>query len=199
MAASPSTEILALDEQARALLLDIADAAVVAGLDGLDPPPPDLDSLPPVLREPSGVFVTLLVRGELNGCVGNVSAGRPLALGVARYARAAAFEDPRLPPLHWRDYDFTEIEVSVLSPLTPIEAGSRAELLAALRPGVDGLYLSSAGRASVFLPVVWEQLPDPDDFVRQLQHKAGLAPERWPSDMAARRFTAVLFGRAAGR
>ena len=163
------------------MLLDIADAAVIAGLDGSFPEPPDLAMLPPVLREPSGVFVTLLVSGDLNGCVGSVVAREPLAVGVAHYSRAAAFDDPRLPRLRWRDYDYLSIEISVLSPLRDVSVGSRAELVAALRPGTDGLFLTCARGASAFLPSVWEQLPDADEFVRHLQLKAGLSPGWWPA------------------
>ena len=205
MAASPSIEPpardagLLLDEKARSLLLDLADAAVVAGLDGNLPGAPDLALLPPVLREPSGVFATLRVSGELNGCVGSVVAREPLAVGAARYSWAAAFDDPRLPRLRWRDYDHLVIEISVLSPLRRVPAGSRAELVAALRPGIDGLYLTCVGGASAFLPSVWEQLPDADEFVRRLQLKAGLSPGWWPPDMKAYRFTATKFGCRAGR
>lgn len=205
MAASPWIEPsepdngLHLDDDARSVLLDIADAAVIAGLDGSFPEPPELAMLPPVLREPSGVFVTLLVSGDLNGCVGSVVAREPLAVGVAHYSRAAAFDDPRLPRLRWRDYDYLSIEISVLSPLRDVSVGSRAELVAALRPGTDGLFLTCARGASAFLPSVWEQLPDADEFVRHLQLKAGLSPGWWPADMTAYRFTATKFGCRAGR
>ena len=205
MAASPCIEPSTpdvgplLDEDARSVLLGVADATVVAGLDGSLPDPPDLATLPPVLHEPSGVFVTLRVSGDLNGCVGSVVAREPLAMGVARYSWAAAFDDPRLPRLRWRDYDHLLIEISVLSPLRDLVVSSRAELVAALRPGTDGLYLTCAHGASAFLPSVWEQLPDADEFVRHLQLKAGLSPGWWPPDMKAYRFTATKFGCRADR
>ena len=205
MAASPCIEPSTpdvgplLDEDARSVLLGVADATVVAGLDGSFPDPPDLARLPLLLREPSGVFVTLRVSGDLNGCVGSVVARGPLAVGVARYSWAAAFDDPRLPRLRWRDYDYLLIEISVLSPLRDVVVGSRAELVAALRAGTDGLYLTCAQGASAFLPSVWEQLPDADEFVRHLQFKAGLSPGWWPPDMKAYRFTATKFGCRAGR
>jgi AMMECR1 domain-containing protein len=91
------------------------------------------------------------------------------------------------------------IEISVLSPLREVVVGSRPELVTALRPGTDGLYLTCAHGASAFLPSVWEQLPDADEFVRHLQVKAGLPPGWWPPDMKAYRFTATKFGCRAGR
>jgi AmmeMemoRadiSam system protein A len=142
--------------------------------------------------------VTLLVHGALNGCTGSVQAREPLGVGTAHSAWAAAFDDPRLPPLQRRDYDHLVIEISVLSPLSRINVGSHEELVAALRPGVDGLHLTGAGRAGVFLPSVWQQLPDAAEFVRRLQAKAGLPPMLWPADMRASRFTATKFGGRAG-
>lgn len=206
MAASPHGEPTAadvawqtLDEHARAILLDVADAAILAGLAGRAPERTDLTAFPPVLREPSGVFVTLFVDGALNGCRGSVMPRDPLVVGVALSAWEAAFDDPRLPSLRRRDYAALTIEISVLSPLSPMDVGSCAELTAALRRGIDGLYIVGAGRAGVFLPSVWDELPEPDDFVRHLQRKAGLQPGWWPPDMRAYRFTAAKFGRRAGR
>lgn len=204
MAASPHGEPTAggtsgpdLDDQSKATLLDVAEDAILAGLGGRAPAPPALTAVPPVLREPRGVFVTLLVRGRLNGCRGTVMARDPLVAGVAFSAWDAAFDDPRLPSLQRADYAHLTVEISVLSPLSPINVSSCSELTAALRPRVDGLYILGAGRAGVFLPSVWDELPEPDDFVRHLQLKAGLQPGWWPPDMEAYRFTAIKFGRRA--
>jgi hypothetical protein len=111
-------------------------------------------------------------------------------LSVARHAWSAAFTDPRLPPLEYADYEDLDIAVSVLSPLSPIAARSRAILLSALRPGVDGLLIGSGSRRAVFLPSVWDELPDPEIFVDHLFRKAGLDPAWWPGDLTAFRFTA---------
>jgi AmmeMemoRadiSam system protein A len=180
-----------------ARLFDIAEEAIRAGLAGQRPTAPQLDALPDALRAPIGVFVTLLVGGELNGCIGSIEGTEPLAHAVARHAWNAAFRDPRLPALRPEDWDRLTIEISVLSPLTPMPAHSRAELLAALRPGIDGLVIVGGGRQAVFLPVVWEQLPNPDDFLDYLQRKAGMAPRSWPADMRGLRFTAEKLARRA--
>jgi AMMECR1 domain-containing protein len=63
---------------------------------------------------------------------------------------------------------------------------------------VDGLLIAAGGRQAVFLPAVWEQLPEPAGFLDHLQLKAGLAPGRWPPDMQSWRFTASKFRRRAG-
>jgi AmmeMemoRadiSam system protein A len=195
MAPSPSAEPLSDADGAR--LLDIADAAIVDGLRHRVPVAPDLDALPPALREPAAVFVTLEVGDQLNGCIGTISADEPLAVATARHARAAAFGDPRLPVLRPEDHADLSIEVSVLSALEPVAAGSRDELLSALRPGVDGLILAGAGWRAVFLPKVWQRLPHPDEFVGHLLLKAGIPPAWWPPDTEAARFTVQEWRRAA--
>ena len=173
-------------------LLDIAEAAIAAGLRGGRPSPPVMDGLPRALAEPRGVFVTVLVDGELNGCIGSMESDAALAAETARQAWAAAFDDPRLPRLTEAEFGRAEIEVSVLSPMEPMPAASREDVLGWLRPFVDGLLIAGAGRRAVFLPAVWEKLPDADDFLDHLLHKAGLARggRSWLAGMQAWRFTA---------
>jgi AmmeMemoRadiSam system protein A len=179
-----------VSEAAGERLVDVADRAVVAGLHDRPRVVPDPADFPADLRQRLGAFVTLTVRGELNGCIGSIQGEEPLGVSVARHAWSAAFSDPRLPPLRWSDYESLEIEVSVLSPLTTIPAGSRTELLSALRPGTDGLLIGAGARRAVFLPSVWDQLPSAETFVEHLFRKAGLAPTMWPGDLRASRFTA---------
>jgi len=180
------------------LLLDIAEAAIVDGLLRRPPSAPPVAALPHPLREHRGVFVTLTVDGSLNGCIGAIEGTEPLGRGVARYAWSAAFADPRLPSLGADDYERLLIEVSVLSSLSAVPASSRPDLLGQLRPGLDGLVIAAGARQAVFLPAVWEHLPDPDDFLDHLQAKAGMPPGKWPLAMRAYRFTAERFARTAG-
>lgn len=184
----------ALDPAAADTLLRLGDAAVRAGLDGHPPPGVDTAELPAALTRPAGAFVTLLVDDELNGCIGTLEP-EPLGPAVARLAWDSAFADPRLPRLRWEDYEELTLKVSVLSELEPLDAASEEELLAGLRPGTDGLLLSAGGRRATFLPAVWEPLPDPVDFVRHLQAKAGLAPGVWQRGTQAWRYTAEEIGR----
>lgn len=179
------------------LLLDIADAAVVDGLQGRRPRLAPVDDLPPALRTPAGVFATLLVEGELNGCIGSLGDDEPLGHGAARHAWSAAFADPRLPQLRPHDYDRLTIELSVLSPLVPIAAASRHDVMKTVRPRMDGLLLLADRRQAVFLPAVWEKLPDPDDFVDHLLDKAGLPVRGWPPAMQAWTFTVDSYERAS--
>lgn len=199
MAPSPwvdaSTRLGAEDAEA---LLDVAGAAIAAGHRGARLSLPSLAALPAALRRPSGAFVTLRVGGALNGCIGSVEPVEPLAHAVARHARAAAFADPRLPALRPEQHDRLDVEVSVLSPLAPLPCDTRAALLGALRPGVDGLLIAAGRRQAVFLPAVWEHLADPEAFLAQLEEKAGLRRGRWPAGLRAWRFTAEKYRRPAG-
>lgn len=143
----------------------------------------------PWLREIGASFVTLRLQGELRGCIGSVDPHRPLGDDVVHNARAAAFQDPRFPPVAREELERLQVEVSVLSPRTPIEASDEPSALAALRPGVDGIYLEYAGRGATFLPQVWENLPDPQDFLGELRRKAGLGARFWDPAIRLSRYT----------
>lgn len=199
MAHSPSPEPTGerLPSSHADLLLDIAEQAIVDGLGNRRPTVPTLDELPGELRRPVGVFVTLNVDGRLNGCIGSIETDEAVGVSVARHAWSAAFDDPRLPALRWVDYDHLDIEISLLSPLAPIDASSREALLDELEPGVDGLLIVAGSRRAVFLPSVWEQLPSAETFLMHLLRKAGLDPATWPDGLRAFSFTAQEFGRRA--
>ncbi len=200
MAPSPlseSSQERSLGDLHADLLLDIADRAIVEGLRNRRPTEPIPHELPDELRRPVGAFVTLNVHGALNGCIGSIETDEPLGVSVARHAWSAAFTDPRLPALRWVDYEHLDIEISILSPLTPIAAPSREALLGVLEPGVDGLLIAAGSRRAVFLPSVWEQLASAETFVTHLFHKAGLDPTSWPGNLRAFVFTAEKFGRSA--
>lgn len=141
------------------------------------------------LRAPGASFVTLHLDGDLRGCIGSVEARRALGDDVTHNARAAAYRDPRFPPVSADELPRLDVEVSVLSPRVPLEAMSEAEALAKLRPGVDGIYFEFHELASTFLPQVWASLPEPAIFLAELRRKAGLAPNFWHPDVRLSRYT----------
>lgn len=141
------------------------------------------------LDEPGATFVTLTRHGELRGCVGSLEAYRPLGIDVRENAAAAAFHDSRFTPLSRAEFDEVRIEVSLLSPGEPILAASEAEALAALRPHIDGVVFEYGRHRSTFLPQVWEQLPDPAEFLAYLKRKAGLAADFWAEQVRLSRYT----------
>lgn len=145
------------------------------------------------LRATGASFVTLRDAGELRGCIGTVDAHRPLGDDVTHNAYAAAYRDPRFPPVGAGEYERLEVEVSVLSPRAPIAAPSEAALAAALRPGVDGIVLEYEGHRATFLPQVWESLPDPIDFLAELRRKARLPARFWHPQLRVSRYTVDKF------
>jgi AmmeMemoRadiSam system protein B/AmmeMemoRadiSam system protein A len=145
------------------------------------------------LDEPGATFVTLKIERELRGCIGSLAPHRPLGEDVRANAQAAAFDDPRFPPLAVHEYESLAVEVSVLSPSTPIVVASERELHAQLRPGIDGVTLQWGQRRGTFLPQVWESLPEPREFVAQLKRKAGLPLDFWSKDLSIARYTVEKF------
>jgi AmmeMemoRadiSam system protein A len=173
-------------EQGRALLA-LARASIAARF--ADAPPQPEASSEPWLQAPGATFVSLHQQGDLRGCVGNIKPLPTLYESVVRNARAAAFEDSRFPPLNEAELAKTQLEVTVLSPLERVAAVSEAEALAQLRPGQDGVVLNYQGRTSVFIPQMWEEIPDPREFLLHLKRKARF-PAEWQPGMSIDRFTA---------
>jgi len=193
---SPEPVAFLLSGGDRALLARVARESLVAAVGRRSAGLPAVPGDSPVVR-PGCSFVTLERNGRLRGCIGSLTPRRPLVEDVASNARSAALDDFRFPPVEPHELTEVEIEISVLSPTEPLAAASEADLLAALRPGVDGLLLEDGPRRATFLPSVWEQLPDRRDFLTQLRRKAGLAPDHWTPTLRFERYQVESF--AAGR
>lgn len=178
-----------VDDERGPVLLGLARQAIGVAL-GVSPAagPPSAAAERAWLVRPGASFVTLLQAAELRGCIGTLEPHRPLAEDVRSNAVAAALHDPRFPPLAMAELTWTTIEVSLLGPAEQLAVAGEGELAAVLRPGVDGLILALGHRRATFLPQVWTQLPDPGDFIRHLQHKAGLPAGRWPAGLMAWRY-----------
>lgn len=168
-----------------ATLLPIARASIARELNR----PHAASETAPWLHEPGACFVTLTQRGQLRGCIGSLEARRTLLADVKANAVAAAFHDPRFPPLSVTELAHTEVEVSLLSPMQALAFASEIEALAQLRPGIDGVVLEFGARRSTFLPQVWEQLPDVEEFMAHLKRKAGLPANFWAEEVRLQRYT----------
>lgn len=182
----------ALPDGAGPVLVNLARSAIAADL-GLDPPPPVAVKDDRWLDEPGASFVTLRLDTALRGCIGSLQAYRPLRKDVAGNAHAAAFQDPRFPDLSRGEYADVSIEVSVLTAPEPLAFWSREEALAKLVPGRDGVVLTAAGRRATFLPQVWEELPEPEDFLRHLMLKAGLVADHWDDSVRLDTYRVTAF------
>ncbi len=174
-------------------LLGLAERVLDFGLRSGRVMAPEPSGYPAPLRELRAAFVTLHSGEGLRGCIGSVEARRSLVADVARNAYAAAFEDPRFPPLAASERAAIEIKLEILTPPEPLSFDSEEDLLARLEPGRDGLMLEAGSRRGTFLPTVWESLPDPSAFWANLKRKAGLPADFFSPEMVVRRYrTEVL-------
>jgi AmmeMemoRadiSam system protein A len=171
------SENLTMEE--KQTLLQLAREALESGVRGQDLPKPDPTRLTPLLRAEGAAFVTLSENGQLRGCIGALQPYQPLAEDVREHAVAAALQDYRFPPVRPDELPRIRIEVSRLTLPEPLAYTDANDLLAKLRPGIDGVILRDGMRRSTFLPQVWEQLPDKEEFLNHLCSKMGAASNLW--------------------
>ncbi len=157
----------------------MAREALEHGVRGEMLPPMDQTSLTPVLRSEGASFITLTEGGQLRGCIGALQPYQSLAEDVCEHAIAAALQDYRFPPVQPNELSKIEIEISRLTVPKPLDYTSPENLLAKLRPGVDGIILRDGFRKATFLPQVWEKIPDKAGFMDQLCAKMGTAHDLW--------------------
>ena len=134
-------------------------------------------------------FVTLEVAQKLQGCIGSIIANAPLIEEVYDKAHAAACQDPRFQPLEASQLAKLTIEVSVLSLPQRLAIKDEQTLLNYLGNHHVGVILSDGVRRAVFLPQVWEQLPEPEAFLHQLKLKGGWPSTYWNAMMRVDIFT----------
>ncbi|HEB98979.1 MAG TPA: AmmeMemoRadiSam system protein A [Thiotrichales bacterium] len=182
-----------LNRTQREQLSETAWASIRHGLRHGQPLAVNMRGTDPVLAAPGAAFVTLHKLGQLRGCIGSLEAWRPLIEDVAENAFAAAFRDPRFPPLGAAELPDLDLEISVLGKPEPLSFTSEQDLLHQLRPGVDGLILAADGRRGTFLPAVWKSLPEPERFLSELKRKAGLPADYWSDDVEVWRYSTESF------
>ena len=185
----PVTSFQNLNKGELTQLLDVARDAIRGHFSDETPQPPQLDLYGKKLTQPGACFVTLEVNGQLQGCLGSIMARSPLVIDVHNKARASAYQDRRFMPLTEEQLDFLTIEVSVLTEPERLEVGSEQELIDYLTNNKIGVILSDNYQQALFLPQVWEQLPDPKDFIRHLKIKAGWNATYWSPSMEVKTFT----------
>jgi AmmeMemoRadiSam system protein B/AmmeMemoRadiSam system protein A len=167
-----------LSTQDREALLKLARSAIEARLvkgTKVDRP----GQFSPSLHELRGCFVTLHKDGELRGCIGTIEPIRPLLECVEKNAQSAAFDDPRFPRLSVDELKEIDIEISVLSVPEALRFDDGEDLKRKLRPNAHGVILSRGMHRSTFLPQVWKQLPDKEQFLEHLCLKGGMSPKAW--------------------
>ena len=180
----------ALEDDDRRELLTLARTTIGTAATTGERSLPDVASLPPRLREPGTSFVTLRREGEPVGATGEVSSQRPLGIDVAANALTAAFDDPRIPPIQSSDLADLSVEISILGPLVPTGSTSFEELRSHIDGKHEGLVVGHADRRVTFLPAVWGEVRDTDDFLALLWRKAGLTPGEWPPEISTATYRA---------
>lgn len=174
-----------LNEDQKDEVFSLVKQTILNGLDGV--PPDEVISDDPVLNEPGACFVTLTINKQLRGCIGSLQAHKPLIQDIAQNAFNAAFQDPRFPPLREDETEELDLEISILTEPMPIDGcSSKQALLDQLVPFEDGLVLSDDRHRATYLPSVWKQLPDKEEFVDNLMLKAGMM--HWSENMRCERY-----------
>jgi AmmeMemoRadiSam system protein A len=182
-----------LSPRALQQLLQVAREVVVHVVQGKNVRLADefVKNMEPTLREAGASFVTLKKAGQLRGCMGSLEAQRPLVEDVAHNAVASALQDPRFARVQPGELPTLDISVAVLTKPEAFSVGSQNELISTLRPNVDGLILQEGRHRATYLPSVWEQLPDPNVFVRELKRKAGLPENYWSPSIQLWRYQTI--------
>jgi len=164
-----------LNENDKKTLLALARESIENAL--ANKPDPKLDSDSPILKEKRGAFVTLTKRGILRGCIGYIRAYKPLDQTIVEMAQAAAFRDPRFPPVTKNELDDLEIEISVLTPIQEIDDINEIEV------GKHGIIIERNGYSGLLLPQVateygWDRIT----FLEHTCQKAGLPRDAWKQE-----------------
>lgn len=159
-------------------LLSVARKTIEARLFNRDiPPEKKIDNEKYLERR--GTFVTLTTNNNLRGCIGHIIPHESLIEGIRINAINAAYEDPRFPPISKGEWDRVKVEISILTEPAPLKYSNAEDLLNKLRPGIDGLIIEKGYQSATFLPQVWDQLPEKEEFLGHLCAKAGLSVNEW--------------------
>lgn len=170
------TELTAQD---KAYLLKLAREAISAVVNGHSLSKLALGEFPTELQEAGASFVTLTIDNHLRGCIGTLEAYQPLALDVQTRAAQSALEDYRFQPVTVEELPLINIEISRLTPAIPLNYSDPAKLPGLMQPGIDGVVLADGHRRATYLPQVWEQLPNPEEFLSSLCVKMGASKHLW--------------------
>ena len=146
---------------------------------------------PPVFNQLGACFVTLKKNNNLRGCIGSIIAHQPLINDIVQHSEDAAFHDPRFNPVEENEIDSLTIDISILSEPVQMSFKDEQDLLGQIVPFRDGIIIKDRFHQAVYLPSVWEELPDKVMFLNSLKMKAGLPPKHFSKTFEAYRFSTV--------
>ncbi len=185
---SQSTKEKFIKDNFSDLLIDVCKQSIQSGLSEGKPPKINIDEFPAVLQQSGASFVTLEIGGMLRGCIGSIIAQTSLIEDINQNAFNSAFSDPRFAPLSQNEFNNLEIAVSLLSAPSQMYFDDEEDLLNQIEQDVDGLIIRDGRYQAVYLPSVWEQLPDKALFLSSLKQKAGMKPTHFSNTFEAYRF-----------
>lgn len=172
-------------------LLEIVRESLNAAVTRHEPYQPEREKFNDVLFNKGASFVTLRKGGMLRGCIGSPLPLKAIAVDLADNAYAAAMNDNRFKPLSADELKHLDFTIALLTNFEAIEFNSQEDLLSKIKPGIDGLLIKDGEREGLFLPAVWKELPDRQEFITQLKIKAGLSPSYWSDKIKIFRFRTV--------
>jgi AmmeMemoRadiSam system protein A len=176
---STNQAIRNLSQEDKSYLLTLARSSIERAVNKQSLPKLDLGGLSADLKTAGASFVTLTMDNQLRGCIGALEAYQPLVMDVREHAVAAAMEDYRFHPVAVSELPSIIIEISRLTQPRRLDYTDARDLIDRLQPGFDGVILEDGIRRATFLPQVWNQLPNPEDFLSHLCHKMGASPDVW--------------------
>lgn len=173
-------------------LLNIAEQSVREAVIEHRKYSPARDDYDNALFDKGAAFVTLTDKnGDLRGCIGTIVPNQGIAKDVAGNAYRAAMEDNRFSPVSEKELDGLNISISFLTGFERIRYMDEADLLTKINQDIDGIILRDGNRQGVFLPSVWIQLPQKQEFLNNLKIKAGISPSYWSNKIKVYRFRTV--------
>jgi AmmeMemoRadiSam system protein A len=146
------------------------------------------------LAAPARVFVSWHLGDRLLGCIGTLQPHDTLLGAVQHFAVQSGLHDPRGGAMRPEVLPAARVDISVLGEPKDLDVVGLPAIERAIRPFDDGVILRRGLRRAVFLPVVWQKLPDRRDFLHALARKAGIDPDREGDDVHAQVFGVEEFG-----
>ncbi len=172
-----------LSSKDKLFLLKLARQTIECAVNHRSLPTWDENQCSEILRRKGASFVTLTMEGQLRGCIGTLEAYQSLVEDVRDHARQAALEDYRFPPVTAAEVPLLQIEISRLTVPEQLDYDTPEDLPRVIKPGMDGVILKDGLRRATFLPQVWQQLPEPEEFLSHLCQKMGSPAHLWKQKM----------------
>jgi pyruvate formate lyase activating enzyme len=176
------------------ILMNLAKQVVIKGAETGSMPKIELTNIPRSLFAYRSAFVTITINNQLRGCYGSFIPNQPLIADVGQQAFNAAFKDSRFKPMNMDDIKQADIGISILGVPCRFQVDDEKDLINKLTPYKDGIILREGNSQALFLPSVWEQIPEPEEFIKRLKVKAGWDENYWSDNIEVYRYTAEKIG-----